>query len=209
LTNDYGIKPTKLYPTNYDVDRINDIELDKLAEDGRQFYEYEMDIKVLSNVSNRQAAIEKFIKNCTAPKDLQLCLGSQVMLLKNLDLENGLANGSRGVVKSFVGEIPMVQFLNGQERLIDYDIWEVEENDKPILRATQLPLKIAYAISIHKSQGESLDYAEMDLSHVFEYGQAYVALSRIKSLEGLSIIDIDYDKIKSHPKALEFYENYK
>jgi len=71
-----------------------------------------------------------------------------------------------------------------------------------------LPLKIAYAISIHKSQGESLDYAEMDLSHVFEYGQAYVALSRIKSLEGLSIIDIDYDKIKSHPKALEFYESH-
>ena len=206
LTNEYGIKPTKLYPTNYDVDRINDIELDKLAEDGRQFYEYEMDIKVLSNVSNRQSAIEKFVKNCTAPKDLQLCLGSQVMLLKNLDLENGLANGSRGVVKSFVGEVPIVQFLNGQERLIDYDIWEVEENDKPILRAIQLPLKIAYAISIHKSQGESLDYAEMDLSHVFEYGQAYVALSRIKSLEGLSIIDIDYDKIKSHPKALKFYE---
>ena len=88
-----------------------------------------------------------------------------------------------------------------------HDIWDVEENDKHVLRATQIPLKVAYAISIHKSQGDSLDYAEIDLSDIFECGQAYVALSRIKSLEGLSIIDVDYDKIKSHPKALEFYNN--
>jgi hypothetical protein len=83
----------------------------------------------------------------------------------------------------------------------------IEENDKKILRAQQIPLKVAYAISIHKSQGCSLDYAEIDLAGVFEYGQAYVALSRVKSLEGLSIIDVDYDCIEAHPKATTYYDS--
>lgn len=206
LHNDYGIKPTKLYSMNRDVDRVNDKELDKLAKDGRQFNEYIMETVVYSGVSNKSAAVEKFKKFCTAPEVLQLCIGAQVMLLKNLDMQNGLANGSRGVVSSFVGDMPVVRFLNGEERVIDYNVWEVEENDKKILRAQQIPLKVAYAISIHKSQGCSLDYAAIDLSGVFEYGQAYVALSRVKSLSGLSIIGINYDYIQAHPRAVEYYE---
>lgn len=207
LTNEFGIKPTCLYSQNSDVNIINDKELDKLALDDRQFYEYKMDIVVCSGVTNRSATLEKFKKFCIAPEILQLCEGAQVMLLKNLDIPNGLANGSRGVVTGFDGDMPRVRFLNGQERVIEQNIWEVEENDKKILRAQQVPLKVAYAISIHKSQGCSLDYAEIDLSDVFEYGQAYVGLSRVKSLEGLSIIDINYDYIDAHPKAVEYYES--
>jgi len=207
LNNDYGIKPTGLYSHNSDVDLINDEELDNLARDGRQFYEYKMDTVVYSGVTNKTAALEKFKKYCTAPEILQLCVGAQVMLLKNLDIPNGLANGSRGVVTSFISDIPKVRFLNGEERVIEQNCWEVEENDKKILRAQQIPLKVAYAISIHKSQGCSLDYAEIDLSGVFEYGQSYVALSRVKSLEGLSIIDINYDYIQAHPKATAYYES--
>ena len=207
LHNEFGIKPTGLYSHNSDVDLINDDELDKLASDGRQFYEYKMDTVVYSGVSNKTAALDKFKKYCTAPEYLQLCIGAQVMLLKNLDIPNGLANGSRGVVVGFVSDMPRVRFLNGDERVIEQNVWEVEENDKQILRAQQIPLKVAYAISIHKSQGCSLDYAEIDLSEVFEYGQAYVALSRVKSLDGLSIIDIDYDYIEAHPKATAYYES--
>lgn len=150
LKNSYGIKPTKIYATNNNVDRVNDEELDSLAIDGRQFFEYNMDIVVYSGVNNRIAAIEKFKKYCTAPETLQLCIDSQVMLLKNLDLKRGLANGSRGVVTSFSGEMPVVKFLNGEELVIDYNIWEVEENNKKILKARQIPLKVAYAITIHK-----------------------------------------------------------
>ena len=207
LNNEYGIKPTGLYSHNSDVDLINDQELDNLATDGRQFYEYKMDTLVYSGVTNKSAALEKFKKYCTAPETLQLCIGAQVMLLKNLDIPNGLANGSRGVVTGFISEIPKVRFLNGEERVIEQNVWEIEENDKKILRAQQIPLKVAYAISIHKSQGCSLDYAEIDLSGVFEYGQSYVALSRVKSLEGLSIIDINYDYIQAHPKATAYYES--
>jgi ATP-dependent DNA helicase PIF1 len=206
LKNDFGIMPTKLYSTNIDVDRINDIELDKLAEKGVTFYEYEMDTHVNAKVSNKASVIDKFKKSCNAPEILQLCVGAQVMLLKNLDLSKGLANGSRGIIIGFLQDLPLVKFLNGEERIIDMEIWEVIENDKPILSAKQIPLKIAYSISIHRAQGYSLDFAEVDLSNIFEYGQAYVALSRVKSLQGLSIIGIDYDNICAHPKALDFYE---
>ena len=86
------------------------------------------------------------------------------------------------------------------------DVWESEEQDKKILRVVQLPLKLAYALTVHRSQGCSLDYAEIDLSNTFEYGMAYVALSRVKKLEGLSIIDINFDKIKANEKAIAFYK---
>ena len=76
-----------------------------------------------------------------------------------------------------------------------------------VLKMVQIPLKIAYAISIHKSQGCSLDCVEIDLTNVFEYGQAYTALSRAKNLNGLSIIGYDLDKIRAHPKAIEYYKN--
>jgi ATP-dependent DNA helicase PIF1 len=207
LNNEFGIKPTGLYSQNKDVDLINDEELDELAADGRQFYEYNMEVVFYPGVTNKTASLDKFKKYCIAPETLQLCIGAQVMLLKNLDISNGLANGSRGVVTGFISDMPLVKFLNGEERLMEQNIWEIEENDKKILRAQQIPLKVAYAISIHKSQGCSLDYAEIDLAGVFEYGQAYVALSRVKSLEGLSIIDVDYDCIEAHPKATAYYDS--
>lgn len=206
LKNDFGIKPTKLFSTNYSVDYINNKELDILAESDPEFFEYNMEIHVYPGVKNKDYAIDKYKKSCNAPETLQLCVGAQVMLLWNLDTDCGLVNGSRGVVTSFVGDIPMVKFLNGRELLIDYNVWESEEQDKKILRVVQLPLKLAYALTIHKSQGCSLDYAEIDLSNTFAEGQAYVALSRVKNLEGLSIIGIDFDKIRANEKAVEFYK---
>jgi len=207
LKNDYGIKPTQLYPKNYEVDCVNDMELDKLAESGCQFFEYEMETTVYPGVKNKAATRDKFMKYCTAPQVLQLCVGAQVMLLTNLDMEAKLANGSRGVIVSFMDDLPVVRFLHGEERIINYHIWEVEEKDVKTMKAVQIPLKLAYAISIHKSQGCSLDYAMIDLSDIFVEGQAYVALSRVKSLEGLSIIALDIDKIMAHSEAIEYYRN--
>lgn len=206
LKNNFGVRPTKLYSTNYSVDYINNKELDVLAESDPDFYEYKMETHIYKGVKNPKSMIEKYKKKCSVPETIQLCVGAQVMLLYNLDLDNGLVNGSRGVIKGFCDDLPVVKFLNGRELVIDYYTWEVEELGKKIMRVIQIPLKLAYALTIHRSQGCSLDYVELDLSNIFEYGQAYVGLSRVKNLEGLSILGIDFDNINAHPKAVEFYK---
>ena len=206
LNNEFDIKPTKLYARNFEVDELNDRELDRLAKDERDFYEYNMEIKQI-NTTVTTDFIEKIKKNCNAPENLQLCVGAQVMLIINLDLQMGLCNGSRGIVVDFINDIPIVKFLNGIEIPISHFTWDIEDGDDIILRIIQIPLKVAYATTIHKSQGNSLDYVEIDLTDIFDYGQAYVALSRVKKLEGLSIIGIDYDKIFAHPVAVQFYKN--
>jgi ATP-dependent DNA helicase PIF1 len=201
-----GIKPTRIYTTNAAVDAMNEKELDKLAEDN-DFYQYDMEIYFYEFVQDREQALEKYRKNCLAPERMQLCKGAQVMLLHNLDVQGGLANGSRGVVIDFVEGIPIVRFLNGVECPIDFHSWEIEEGKKKIVRITQMPLKLAWSVTTHRIQGSTLDYAEVELSNIFAYGQAYVSLSRVKSAEGLSIIEINFDGIRAHPKALEFYKN--
>jgi ATP-dependent DNA helicase PIF1 len=203
LKNEFGIKPTKLYSTNYSVDYINRNELDKLDT---ELYEYDMETIVYPGCKNKALVVEKHKKYCAAVDLLQLCVGSQVMLIYNMSIENGLVNGSRGVITQFINDIPIVRFLNGEERVIDYHVWEVEENDKKIMKMIQIPLKLAWAFTIHKIQGCTLDYAEIDLSNCFEYGMSYVALSRVKNLNSLSIIDIDFEKIKANPKAIDFYK---
>ena len=201
--NKYDIIPTKLYSSNYEVDHINNVELDKLSGDDRQFYSYDMNIIT----SLPKYMIEKTKKNCNAQEELELCVGCQVMLLKNIDIENGLVNGSRGIITEFVCDIPKVMFLNGIETIIDIATWDIMDGNTTIMTIEQIPLKVAYAISIHKSQGCSLDCVEIDLGSIFECGQAYVALSRVKSLKGLSILKVNFDKIRAHPIAVEYYNS--
>lgn len=205
LKNDVGIKPTKIFTTNADVDRVNNMELDKLDDGKVQFYQYDLKLTIFKFVKNRAHVEDRYIRNCIAPRELQLCVGTQVMLLHNLDIESGLANGSRGVVVNFINDIPVVKFLNGEERVIGYHSWDHEENNQLYVRIVQIPLKLAWAVTVHKSQGCTLDYAEVDLGNIFEYGMGYVALSRVKTLDGLCIKNIDYDEIRAHPKAVEFY----
>lgn len=202
LKNNFGIKPTRIFTTNSDVDFINEQELDKLSNN--DFYMYKMKVEIFDFVQNK----EKYIKNSLAPEVLQLCVGAQVMLLYNIDVEHGLANGSRGIVIDFVEGFPMVKFMNGEQRIIDYQTWNIEEGKVHVACISQVPLKLAWCITVHKSQSITLDFAEIDLSNVFEYGQAYVALSRVKNKEGLKILKIKFDTIKAHPKAVHFYKQY-
>ena len=206
LTNSSGIFPTKIYSLNKDVDKENQKELDKLCLNNKdlEFFEYELQFDILKK--NLKFVDEKIKKNCIAPQNLQLCLGAQVMLLYNIDLDIGLANGSRGVITKFEDDLPVVKFMNGVECPINYQEWIIEENNEKILSITQIPLKVAYAITVHRSQGLTIDFAELDLSDIFEYGQAYVALSRVKTLEGLSIRNLNIKKIIANKKAVEYYE---
>ncbi len=206
LENDNNILPTKLFSLRSNVSYINDIELDKLAVDGRQFNEYKTQIRILDD-SNRKT-MENFQRQSKITP-IQLCVGAQVMLSINLDFENKLINGSRGIVTKFVGDLPSVKFINGLERVIDFCKIKKYIDNQIIGYITYIPLKVAFAISIHSCQGSTLDYVEIDLSNIFEYGQAYVALSRIKNIDGLSITNLKPDLIKAHPKAIEYYKNIK
>jgi ATP-dependent DNA helicase PIF1 len=162
-------------------------------------------------------AVEKLDKVASYVTELTLAVGAQVMLLIN-DPENSLMNGSRGVVVGFDREadtdtqtdknsldavIPLVKFCGGQVLPIKRHKWATELTG--IIR-TQLPLTLAYAVTIHKTQGSTLDCALIDVGErTFEYGQAYVALSRVKSLEALYIHDFHPGAFKAHPKVKAFY----
>jgi ATP-dependent DNA helicase PIF1 len=219
LLSDTGIRPTKIMSTNYEIDIENEREIQKLIVDHKRktgedldFREYTMEIYFFKKQTDKNASIERLKKNCLASETLQLCIGAQVMLICNLDLDSGLANGSRGVIVDFVEDFPLVRFLNGEERVIGYNAWEIKDGTKNSsgeeeleARITQVPLKVAFSISCHRIQGSTLDFAIVDLSKIFEYGQAYVAISRVKTLEGLSLHNLDFSVFKANPKAVEFY----
>jgi ATP-dependent DNA helicase PIF1 len=209
LSNDIGIQPTKMYCLNRDVERENEIELNKLFNKNKdlEFFEYELEYEVTKKNINPQIIEDKIKKNSNFPYKLKLCVGAQVMLLINLDFEKELVNGSRGVITSFKDDLPVVKFLNNYETVIDYKVQEIEECNEVIAIITQIPLKVAFSLSIHKAQGVSLDYAEIDLKDVFESGQAYVALSRVKTLEGLSLKNFNKSYIFANKTAIKYYEN--
>ncbi|XP_060030300.1 ATP-dependent DNA helicase PIF1 [Erinaceus europaeus] len=145
---------------------------------------------------------------CPVSQLLQLKLGAQVMLVKNLAVTRGLVNGARGVVVGFETQgrgLPQVRFLCGITEVIRADRWTVQTSGGQLLSRQQLPLQLAWAMSIHKSQGMSLDCVEISLGRVFASGQAYVALSRARSLQGLRVLDFDPAVVRCDPRVLLFY----
>jgi ATP-dependent DNA helicase PIF1 len=136
---------------------------------------------------------------------LRLKIGTRVMCLHNISVEDGICNGSQGIVVDFAGDVPMVKFSNG--RLMPMEpIWQQSE-EYPCIGVGQIPLCLAWALTIHKIQGATLTMAEMDLGNsVFEYGQTYVALSRIRNLEGLYLSAFQPRRIRANPLVKQFYE---
>lgn len=215
LTETNGIRPTIVYSKKADVDAANSIELDNLnaraAEEGGEgieFFGYDMVVTLNEGESSawKDRIIDGIKSKCPAPSRLELCVGAQVMLLTNLNIEEGLVNGSRGVVTGFVEHIPLVRFLGADEILVAHHTWDFYEGDQITASATQIPLQLAWASTIHKLQGVTLDFAVLNLDTIFEYGQAYVALSRVRSRKGLAIRGLKVASIKAHPRALEFYK---
>ena len=204
LNESNGVQATRLYATNADVDRINNQKLDQLPGEI---------ICLTAEDSGEQPFLEQLDKNCLAPQKLCIKPGAQVMLLKNLDTEGGFTNGTRGVVECMVetedeGLLPRVLFetKNGLvAKLINKETFSLESFGKVVASRSQYPLRLAYAITIHKCQGMTLNKVELSLGNVFEYGQAYVALSRVSGLEGLRLLDFNASVVKAHPRVLEFY----
>lgn len=184
----------KLYSHNVDVDRVNKATLSKLPGELREF---EMQSQ------GKRALVEALKKGCLSPEILQLKAGASVMFTKNNPKE-GFVNGTLGVVQSFDkdGGCPLVKTSSGKRIAVLPMDWTVEENGRVRARLTQLPLRLAWAITVHKSQGMGLDAAVMDLSGVFEFGQGYVALSRVRRLSGLHLLGWNDRAFVVHPEAL-------
>jgi ATP-dependent DNA helicase PIF1 len=221
-----GCIPTKLFAIRSKVDYVNTQMFAKLQEKEYVFqYEFKFDCltyldsgkvvppdlmqkcRSLSN-PDKEFELELLLNNSQCNKILRLKKGAAVMCTINLDMDNGICNGSQGIVIDIVEigtvQTPIVKFSNGIIKRISPHYWQSE--DYPTLAVGQYPLCLAWALTIHKIQGATLTMAEIDIGRsIFEYGQTYVALSRIQSLDGLYLSAFEPGKIKTNPIVNEFY----
>lgn len=190
------VEPTKLYTHNIDVDALNIAELEQLSS--REVSDHAMQAKGKEHL----AATLK--KSCLAPESLRLKVGARVMCVKN-NFDVGYVNGTLGVVVSCKPyQDPKIRTAQGEILTIEKASWKIEEEGKTKAEILQYPLRLAWAITVHKSQGMSLDAVEVDLSKSFEPGMGYVALSRVRSLEGLTILGMNDNALIVNEEVLEF-----
>jgi ATP-dependent DNA helicase PIF1 len=250
----HGIQPTKLRSRRDEVSSENKLMLDRIT--------YSPIVFKSVDGGKVPAALESLRKNCLATELVTLKKGAQVMLLKNIDLDAGLCNGSRGCILDFVrvpsvndhnnnnvyenvgisetttypsssssssssssnnkahvygymendnfqnkwAFLPRVQFENGVIRIIEAEEWKMELFGDVLARRVQIPLTLAWALTIHKSQSTTMLQGDIDTKSIFEKGQFYVALSRITSLEGVSLHSFDKSAIQVDEDAVEYYE---
>jgi ATP-dependent exoDNAse (exonuclease V) alpha subunit len=191
------IRPTKLHTHNIDVENYNLGELRKIKGDGRVF---EMEGE----------GLEKLVENmkkgaCLAPQFLEVKVGATVMFVKN-NFGKGFVNGTLGKVIDFDGEsgYPLVETFSGDVIEASPEQWTIEDGKEIIASVRQVPLRLAWAITVHKSQGMSLDAAEIDLRKTFEYGMGYVALSRVKSFSGVYLAGFNEMALRIRTEAVAF-----
>lgn len=219
-----GLKPTKLFSVRTKTDFVNKSQYDKIKEpefifnmkidteftmymDSRKSISVE-DLENCSKLTSLeiQFQIEKIMETRNINKTLELKKGTIVMCTANIDMDNSICNGAQGIIVDFeIGtKNPIVLFSNGIKKTIDYEYFQCA--DYPTICIGQIPLCLAWALTIHKIQGASLSIADMDLGNtIFEYGQTYVALSRVRKLEGLYLSAFNPQRIRANPLVKEFY----
>lgn len=218
IDKDCPIRPTKLFPTRNKVDYINVTEINNIeAEEHEYKIKYHADLEMNANErvtrmgytrEQIQTELTYLQNNLRCDEIIKLKVGAQVMCIVNIQLDNGdiLCNGAQGIVVDISPQkLPIVKYKNGYQMTMAYHIWPSETI--PGVGVSQVPLILAWALTIHKAQGATLDVAEVDAgSNIFECGQTYVALSRVKSLEGLYLQSFDVSKVRINRKVQEFYE---
>jgi len=221
-----GCVLTKLFPVRNRADYINKLMFDKISDPPQTFAinvqtncrTYLESGKAIENMvldkcdrltmMERDREIDLMMMSNNMPKTLDLKVGAAVMCTANLDLDRGICNGSQGVVVEILGtgphRQPKVKFTNGVIFLMPVHF--VQSDEYPTLAIGQIPLTLAWALTIHKIQGATLAMAQMDIGQtIFEYGQTYVALSRIQSLDGLYLSSFEPGRIRANPKVQDFY----
>ncbi len=199
--SDAPVGVPKLFSHNIDVDRVNEETLAKISSKPAKF---EMSSR------GHTGLIASLQKGCLSPETLTLKIGASVMFTKN-NPRVGFVNGTLGAVSGFSkgSGYPLVKTRNGRTIEVEPMEWTVEENGIIRAKIIQVPLRLAWAITVHKSQGMSLDAAVMDLSQVFEFGQGYVALSRVRRLSGLYLLGWNARAFQVHPEILAKDESFR
>lgn len=191
---------TKLYAHNLEVDAENARELAKLPGEAMSYFMETRGVPAIAAVLKR---------GCLAPEELILKKDAVVMFVKN-NFEKGYVNGTLGTVLSFdESGHPLVKTSNGRIIAASPATWDIEENGRIVAEIKQIPLRLAWAITIHKSQGITLDAAEIDLSNAFEKGMGYVALSRVRSLRGIRLLGLNNTALEVHPEIIAFDKTLK
>jgi len=188
-----GDLSTRLYPHNANVDQVNDEALSKIDAPAKVF---------AMRSEGGKALVESLKRGCLSPETLTLKDGASVMFTRN-NFEHGYVNGTLGTVTGFSeGGFPLVRTREGAMIEASPEEWRIDDRARTLAKIVQIPLRLAWAITVHKSQGMSLDSAVMDLSAAFEYGQGYVALSRVRSLAGLYLSGFNERALAVHPQIL-------
>ncbi len=196
-----AFKPTKLYTHNADVDTINEKELAEINE---------QEITSIMTGDGPLNLVEILKKSSIATEILKMKKGAEVMCIKN-NFEMGYVNGSRGKIVDFELDTryPVVELYSGQRVTLKPESWSIEEEGRIKASIKQIPLRLAWAITIHKSQGMSLDNAEIDLRRTFTYGMGYVALSRVRTLEGIVLAGLNKQALLVDPRVLSLDQELK
>ena len=212
-------EPTKLFPTRNKVETINNSKMTALQSEEREFkIKYLKDCEMTKaekserlNYTDKdiQVELDFLAGNLICEKEMRMKIGAQVMCIINIQSDRGLdvCNGSQGIITGFCDTTgcPRVKYNNGIDMVMSRHVWASEKI--PGIGIAQVPLILAWALTIHKSQGATMDTAEIDVgSGIFECGQTYVALSRVKSLSGLYLTSFDVSKIRINKKVKGFYE---
>ncbi|XP_076645770.1 pif1 DNA helicase [Halictus rubicundus] len=194
-----GILATRLCSHVNEAEEINEFQLNELKGESKTYTAQDSDPSMTQTLNQQ----------LTAPGKLVLKVGAQVMLLKNINVSDGLVNGARGVITKFQNSTPVVQFKSGTQYSAKLETWSLKTAAGSIIHRKQIPLKLAWAFSIHKSQGLTLDCVEMCLGRVFNAGQSYVALSRAQSLQSLRVLDFNSQQVWAHSDVLVFYKKFR
>lgn len=209
LSQKPNLKGVELYPIKALVNNINKIQYSKLDNN-----EYSFSIIKNINCSEKiksfelENEINNLIRSSGWEETIYFKQGSIVMCTSNIDITKGICNGSQGEILNFYNGLPCVKFYNGQIRVINRQIIKSDIYDD--VSISQIPLILSWATTIHKIQGSTLENAIIDIgNNIFTYGQTYVALSRLKSFDGLSIKNFSPEKIKVNPIVSKFYQKLK